>query len=329
MLADLRRDLLPLLEKILASDQPYHADSIRKKYPLSRQRALMKRLASTLGFDFRRGRLDGSTQLFVSHVGPGDCRITTRYDKNQFTAGFFGVLHELGHALYEQGLDSAHYGTPMGEAPSLGMHESQARLWENNVGRSRPFWNYFFPISKQVFPEALEDVTVQMFVRAVNHVQPTIIRVYADQVTYDLHVMVRFELEKALIAGEMEVADIPSIWNRMYKEYLGIIPANDAEGCLQDSHWGAGMFGCFPSYTLGNIFAAQLSAAARKALPGLEQQFENGQFAELLSWLRQHVHRHGRRYSSADLISNATGSLPDHRIYVASLHERYREVYSL
>jgi carboxypeptidase Taq len=217
------------------------------------------------------------------------------------------MLHEVGHGLYEQGLDAAHAGTPMGEAPSLGLHESQSRLWENGVGRGVPFWRYFYPRVKELFHDALHDVTESEFLAAINHVQPGINRVRADQVTYDLHVMIRFELEQALLTGELPPADLPAAWAEQYRAMLGVTPPNDAEGCLQDSQWSSGQIGYFPTYSLGNIYGAQLLEAARRDLNGLDEAFEAGDFSPLLSWLQQRVYSAGQRLPSAELVAELTG----------------------
>ncbi|MGH7536306.1 MAG: carboxypeptidase M32, partial [Gemmatimonadales bacterium] len=216
-----------------------------------------------------------------------------------------------------------HYGTPMGEAASLGMHESQSRLWENFVGRSRPFWQHFFPRARGVFHELLHDVRVDAFVAALNRVEPTTIRVAADEVTYNLHVLVRFELEQALLSGDLPAKDLPEAWAAAYRDSLGITPPSDREGCLQDGHWAEGLIGYFPTYTLGNVYAAQLYAAARAALGDLDQQFARGDFGGLLAWLRGQVHRHGQRYTAAELVRRATGNPPDWRPLVQSLRSRY------
>jgi carboxypeptidase Taq len=322
-------ELTLLAAEIGASRHRADPALLERAYPLDAQRHFAESVASAVGFDFHRGRLDTSPHPFFTTLGPDDCRITTRFNLRQFSDGFFGILHEVGHALYEQGLDSAHFGLPMGEAASLGLHESQARLWENTVGRSRAFWRHFFPQAVQVFPGALRDVNEEQFHRAVNHVAPTLIRVRADEVTYNLHILIRFELEQALVAGGLRAADLPAVWNEKYKHYLSVAPANDAEGCLQDGHWGAGLIGYFPTYTLGNLFAAQLFARAAEELRGLEKDFAQGRFEGLLGWLRDRVYRHGHRYSSARLIEQATGSPPDHRPFLAGLRNKYSELYEL
>ncbi len=298
-------------------------------FPRDRQRVLAEAAAAALGFDFNRGRLDVTAHPFCTGIGPGDCRITTRYDEHQFGDAFFGVLHEVGHGLYEQGLDPAHYGTPMGEAASLGVHESQSRLWENAVGRGRAFWTYWFPLAQRIFHEALAGVSLGAFHKAVNHVAPSLIRVQADEATYNLHIIVRFELEQALLSGALAVSDLPAAWNQQYRETLGVTPRTDAEGCLQDIHWSAGLVGYFPTYTLGNIYAAQLFAHAGAELGELDLAFARGDFRPLLEWLRARVHVQGQRYRPAELIERVTGSKPDHRPLVESLRRKYAEVYGI
>jgi len=286
-------------------------------------------VAAQLGFDFQRGRLDVTAHPFCTEVGPDDCRITTRYNPRDFSDAFFGILHETGHGLYEQGLDRAHRGTPMGEAVSLGVHESQSRLWENAVGRSRPFWKQAFPQARRVFREALHDVSEDAFLFAVNEVKPSLIRVQADEVTYSLHIIIRFELERALLAGELSPADLPAAWAEKYQSYLRLTPGNDAEGCLQDIHWSAGLFGYFPTYTLGNVFAAQLFDRAEQDLVDLPQQIERGEFAGLLGWLREKIHRHGKRWWSTELVFQATGAQPSPHPFLAQLTRKFGELYGL
>jgi carboxypeptidase Taq len=282
-----------------------------------------------VGFDFERGRTDVAAHPFCTGVGPGDCRITTRYDPRNFTVALFSILHESGHAMYEQGLDPKHYGTPMGQWVSLGVHESQSRLWENSVGRNRPFWENFFPIARQVFRESLHDVAFDDFYFAVNHVVPSPIRVKADELTYDLHILIRFELEKAMISGDLAVADLPGAWDEKYQKYLNLTPKDDAEGCLQDVHWSAGLFGYFPTYTLGNLFAAQLFVKAQEELGGLDASFARGDFSALLEWLRSRIHRQGQRYPAKTLIERATGSSLDHRSMVDAMRRKYGELYKV
>ena len=304
-------------------------DVLRRTYPVDRQKVFVEAAASALGLDFHRGRLDVAAHPFCTGIGPGDTRITARYDEHQFGDAFFGVLHEVGHGLYEQGLPAEHFGTPLGEAASLGVHESQSRLWENAVGRGRPFWIYWFSVAKRVFHEALRDVSLDAFLTAVNHVRPSLIRVQADEVTYNLHIIIRFELEQALLSGDLPVGELPSAWNQKYRELLGMEPGRDAEGCLQDIHWSAGLVGYFPTYTLGNIYAAQLFARAKTDLAGLDESLERGQSADLLSWLRTAVHQHGQHYRPQTLIERATGSPPDPSYLVTALRQKYGELFGL
>ncbi len=342
-----RRDLVPLAERIAEacrrgappsttasarSSNPSASSDVtilNRSYPRDRQQVFGEAAAAAVGFDFQRGRLDVTAHPFCSGIGPGDCRITTRYDEHNFSDAFFGILHEVGHGLYEQGLDPDQYGTPMGEAVSLGIHESQSRLWENCVARSLPFWRYWFPIAQRTFRQALADVTLDAFHAGVNHVSPSLIRVQADEVTYNLHIIIRFELEQALLSGDLPTAGLPAAWNQKYQEALGLLPANDALGCLQDIHWSAGLIGYFPTYTLGNLYAAQLFARAQADLGGLDQAFAQGDYSGLLAWLRAKVHRQGQRYRPAELIEQVTGSKPDHRPLIAALTQKYSELYGI
>jgi carboxypeptidase Taq len=325
----LRRELVPLVNAFTYASRRPDVSFLHGPFPVDRQRRFAEEAAATLGFDFARGRLDTATHPFASSVGPDDCRLTTRFDPTSFAEGFFSTLHEVGHGLYEQGLDTRDYGTPVAEAPSLGVHESQSRLWENAVGRNRSFWEHFFPQARRVFPEALGDVGLDVFHFAINLVGASCTRVGADEVTYNLHILVRFELEQALLSGDLPVGELPAAWNEAYRHYLGITPPNDALGCLQDGHWAAGMIGYFPTYTLGNLFAAQLFGQARADLPDLDAQFARGEFAGLREWLGQKVYRHGHRYAAAELIERATGSPLDHRPLVQSLRDRYGQLYGL
>jgi carboxypeptidase Taq len=329
LFARLRDALVPLIVAI--ADAPTKADVavLRREYPVDRQRIVGEAMAAAVGFDFERGRLDETEHPFCSDIAPGDCRITTRYDPRDFGDAFFSILHEVGHGLYEQGLDPARWGTPMGRAVSLGVHESQSRLWENAVGRGRPFWTHAYPLVRRVFRDALHDVDLDRFHLAVNHVEPSLIRVQADEVTYNLHIIVRFELERALLSGDLAVGDLPGAWAEKYRAYLGVAPEHDAEGCLQDIHWSAGLFGYFPTYTLGNVLAAQLFAKAGAEMPDLPEQFARGDFGQLLGWLRDRVHRQGQRFRSAALVEYATGSPLDPQPLVDSLTSKYRELYRI
>jgi carboxypeptidase Taq len=327
----LQRKLVPLVEAIVGSRVRPDPSALRHHdaYPIERQRIFGESVAGAIGFDFYRGRLDTTAHPFCTGIGPGDCRISTRYGHDDFSDALFGILHEAGHGMYEQGLDPEHAGTPMGESVSLGIHESQSRLWENAVGRSRPFWIHVFPLARRVFHAALTDVTLDDFLFAVNRVEPSLIRVQADEVTYNLHVLLRFELEQALLSGDLAVGDVPAAWDEGMRRLLGLTPPNDAEGCLQDIHWSAGLFGYFPTYTLGNLYAAQLYARAQADLGDLGAAFARGDFSDLLAWLRTRVHRQGRRYLPARLIEHATGAPPDPQPLIDALRTKYGALYKL
>ena len=278
-------------------------------YAVPAQRELSRRAAEAIGFDFGAGRLDEAAHPFCSGFGPGDCRLTTRYDPAFLSQGLYGTLHEAGHGLYEQGLPAEGFGTCLGESASLGVHESQSRLWENAVGRSREFWTFLHPHVTELLPAA-ERFSEEGFFKACGEVKPSLIRVEADEVTYNLHVMLRFELERELIDGGLPVGDVPERWNGRFEELFGIPVPDDARGCLQDVHWSAGLIGYFPTYTLGNIYAAQLMETIRQTFPGLDDDIEAGRFGQLLGWLQEHIHQHGQRYPAPNLIERATGRAP-------------------
>ncbi len=300
-----------------------------RRYPKEAQASFARSAATAIGFRFEEGRLDESAHPFCSGIGPGDCRLTTRYDERHFPGAFFGVLHEAGHGIYEQGLDRSAFGTPIGDAASLGVHESQSRMWENFVGRSRAFWSHFYPPAQSTFPEALNGVGCDDFYAAVNDVRPSFIRVEADEVTYNLHIMIRFELEQRLIAGELLPADVPAAWNSVYTESLGITPPNDAQGCLQDIHWSHGLLGYFPTYALGNMYAAQLFEAARRSLGDLDALFAKGEFTPLREWLNSNVHKYGRQFVPSRLVERITGTPLSHRPLVAHLKAKFEPIYGL
>ena len=319
----LGHDLVPLADSLRGRPAPAPSHVLAREFPVDRQRLFVEGVAAALGFDLERGRLDIGQHPFCTSIGPGDVRIALRYYPRNFARGFFALLHEVGHALYDQGLDPAHYGTPMGEAASLGLHESQSRLWENLVGRSHGFWRHFYPQLQSAFFDALRDISLEAFRRVINHVAPGMIRVQADEVTYDLHIMIRFELERALLAGDLSVGDLPGAWAELYRRYLGVEPDGDRHGCLQDGHWSEGLIGYFPTYSLGNVYAAQLFDAAERDVGPLDEAFAAGDFATLRDWLGERVHRHGQRYDVTALIERATGRRPDPSALVASLTRRY------
>jgi carboxypeptidase Taq len=255
--------------------------------------------------------------------------MTTRYDENFFGDAFFGVLHETGHALYSQGLPAEHFGTPRGSDISLGIHESQSRMWENLVGRSRSFWQFFFPRAKQAFPEVLRDVTIEQWHFAVNDVRPSLIRTESDEATYNLHILLRFELEQAMLNGTVGVDDVPAAWNELMRTYLGVTPPDNARGCLQDIHWSGGAIGYFPTYTLGNLYAAQFFEQARCDLGELDAMFARGEFKPLLDWLRERFHSQGKRFSARELVRRVTGRDLSAEPLLEHLRRNARELYNV
>jgi len=327
--ADLRADLVPLIAAIAATGKRPRHDLLEREYPVDRQQIFGQAAADAIGFDFGTGRLDVTTHPFCSGIGPGDCRLTTRYNARHFNEGFFGILHEAGHGIYEQGLPAEHFGTPLGSAASLGIHESQSRLWENQVGRGRPFWTHFFPRARQVFHDALHDVALDDWMFAINGVQPSFIRVEADEATYNLHIILRFELEQALIHGELKPADVPGAWNERFQKSFGLLPPTDARGCLQDIHWSMGGLGYFPTYTLGNLYAAQFMEQARQDLNDLDGDFRRGEFDRLKDWLNEKVHRQGQRYRPRVLCERVTGRPLSHKPLLGYLHKKYGPLYGL
>jgi carboxypeptidase Taq len=283
------------------------ADFLHGHYPVAAQQAFNRKVAEAMGFDFEAGRVDTTTHPFCETLGPGDCRLTTRYDERNFAQSLYGVLHEAGHGMYEQGLIAEQYGTPLGSAASLGIHESQSRLWENHVGRSPAFWEHWYPTACAHFPD-LKRFTAAQVSAAVNRVSPSFIRVEADQVTYDLHIILRFGIELKLIEGNLAVADVPACWNQEFEKMFGLKVTNDADGCLQDIHWSIGTIGYFPTYTLGNLNAAQLMRRAAQDNTSLDTELARGNYANLLKWLREKVHSPGSRFTPPELMQRATGA---------------------
>jgi carboxypeptidase Taq len=327
--AALRDDLVPVVTAITGSGRKPKRDILQREYPVERQKTFSLEAAAAIGFDFTAGRLDVTTHPFCSGIGPGDTRLTTRYNPRFFNEAFFGTLHEAGHGIYDQGLESAHFGTPMGSPVSLGIHESQSRLWENQVGRGRPFWEHFFPRARQTFAEALHEVSLEDWLFAINDVQQSFIRVEADEATYNMHIILRFELEQALISGDLKPADVPGIWNEKFKKSFGLTPPDDRMGCLQDIHWSMGGLGYFPTYTLGNLYAAQFMEQARDDLGDLEGDFRNGHFGRLKGWLNDKIHRPGQRYRPRELCRKVTGQPLSHKPLLAYLRKKYEPLYGI
>ena len=326
--ADLRQGLVPIVSTLAEARAP--DDSfLRQRFDDQTQWAFTLRLLRDLGFDFSHGRQDRSTHPFTASVNERDVRVTTRIDEQHLMGSISSTVHECGHALYEQGFDTAHHRTYLAEAPSMGIHESQSRLWENQVGLSRPFWSHYLPELQAAFPKQLGGVSLDEFWRAINRVTPSMIRVDADEVTYNLHIVLRFELELALVAGDLKVADLPGAWSDQMHTLLGIRPDDDAQGCLQDIHWASGAFGYFPTYTLGNLYAAQLYAAFQAAEPAAEAGFASGQFEPLLSWLRTRVHQRGHTASAQTIVSEAVGEPLCVKPFLEYLRSKYAAVYDV
>ncbi len=295
-----------------------------------KQEEFGKVVASAFGYDWDRGRQDRAAHPFcINFGGSGDVRITTRFDPGWLSPALFATLHETGHALYEQGIDPTYSRTPISGGASLGVHESQSRLWENIVGRSRSFWTHFYPRLRKIFPDALGSTDLEAFHRAVNAARPSEIRVEADELTYNLHVALRFELEVALVEGSLSVADLPEAWNAKMEEHLGLTPKGDARGVLQDVHWAMGVFGYFPTYTIGTVLSVQLFDAALEAHPEIPGEMERGEFGTLLGWLRENVHRHGKKYEPDDLVERATGRPPEAGPYLRYLGDKFGELYGM
>ncbi|MBK7142824.1 MAG: carboxypeptidase M32 [bacterium] len=326
----LRKDLVELLGKIRDAKKRPDPGIVERSYPVDLQRVFGEAVAAAMGYDFTAGRLDITTHPFCTGIGAGDTRITTRYNPHRLNDALFGIMHEAGHALYEMGIDKKKYfGTPMGDATSLGIHESQSRMWENQVGRSKQFWVYFLPQAKRIFRDSLNDVSLDDFYGAINDVRPSYIRVEADEGTYNLHIMLRFELERALLNKELPAKDAAGEWRKRFKNYLGIEVDKDSNGILQDVHWSAGLIGYFPTYTLGNLYSAQFFAKAKTDIPNMMQNFERGDFSGLLGWLRENIHKHGSRYRATDLAKKVTGQTLSHKPLMDYLHTKYGEIYGI
>jgi carboxypeptidase Taq len=326
LLGELRVSLLRVLEAVQGSGRRPQGEVVRRHFPVDAQDRFARLAAQSLGYDFAGGRLDKTAHPFSVDIGPGDVRITTRFDEHNFSQAFFGVLHETGHALYDQGLPAEHWGAPRGDAVSLGIHESQSRLWENLVGRSLGFWRFFYPRAQETLT-TLQDVPLEVFHFAVNEVKPSLIRTEADEVTYNLHILLRFELERALMNGDLAVSDLPGAFNDKMRAYLGLTPPSPGQGVMQDVHWSAGHFGYFPTYTLGNLYAAQFFARAEAELGPLEKRFAAGDFAPLLTWLRGRIHSQGHRWWARPLVQEVTGEELTPRHLVRYLQGKFGALY--
>jgi len=329
LFAQVKARLVPLLKKITNSTAHVDDSILFHTYDQARQLEFGRLVLTAMGYDFERGRVDLSAHPFTTSFHPTDVRVTTRVHEKELQSCLFSCIHEGGHGLYDQGLDPRYYGTPLCDSVSLGIHESQSRMWENCVGRSRAFWRYFYPILQQEFPYQLRSVDMEQFYAAINRVKPSLIRVEADELTYNLHIMLRFEIEQDLIEGHRQAEDLPDIWNAKMKEYLNIVPTGDADGVLQDVHWSLGAFGYFPTYTLGNLYAAQFYEQARLEIPHLEDEIAKGQLLILRRWLEQKIHRWGRTFTPDNLVQRVTGKSLNPDLFLAYVERKYAELYRL
>ncbi len=325
----LRERQVPLIQAIMDSGVEIDDTPVRMDFDEQKQWDFGVEVITAFGYDFNRGRQDKSVHPFTTEFGTNDVRITTRFDPQFLNPALFGTMHETGHALYELGVDPALERTLLATGTSLGMHESQSRMWENLVGRSKPFWKAFYPRLQEIFADQLGGVALDQFYAAINKVDRTFIRVDADEATYNLHVMVRFELEIALLNGELSVNDLPEAWNDKFEDFLGVRPPDDAKGVLQDVHWSFGLYGYFPTYTLGNVIAAQLWDKIHEDIPDLQTQIEQAKFADLLTWLKDNLHKHGSKYEPLELLERVTGSGVDVEPYLQYLESKFGEIYSL
>jgi carboxypeptidase Taq len=329
LFAELRQELVPLARAIC--DRPLPEDAfLRRSFGEPEQLAFGLSVARALGYDLERGRLDKTHHPFCTRFAGGDVRITTRVRENDIGDALFSTLHEAGHAMYEQGVDAALEGTPLARGVSAGVHESQSRLWENVVARSRPFWEHYYPALQRTFAGQLGAVPLDAFYRAINKVERSLIRTDADEVTYNLHIMLRFRLELQLLEGRLKIKDLPEAWRAGMLADIGVAPPDDRDGCLQDVHWyGGGIGGAFQSYTIGNILSAQFFAAATRAHPEIPQEVARGRFATLHGWLAANIYRHGRTLTPDEIVTRATGGPMTTAPYLAYLRGKYGELYRL
>jgi carboxypeptidase Taq len=329
LFSQMKERLVPLLKKIQQSAVQIDDTKLFHTFDQASQLEFGRLILIAMGYDFERGRLDLSAHPFTTSFHPTDVRVTTRVHEHDLQSCLFSCIHEGGHGLYDQGLDPRYFGTPLGDSVSLGIHESQSRMWENCVGRSRAFWRFFYPMLQQTFHHQLRGLDEDQFYAAITRVKPSLIRVEADELTYNLHIMLRFEIEQDLIEGRACPEDLPGIWNQKMEEYLGIAPSNDAEGVLQDVHWSLGAFGYFPTYTLGNLYAVQFYEQAKLEIPHLEDEIAAGQLMVLQRWLGQKIHRWGRMFTPDHLVQRVTGKSLAPELFLSYVERKYGELYKL
>jgi carboxypeptidase Taq len=329
LFSQIKARLVPLLRNIQNSRVHIDDGFLFHAYDQARQVEFGRLVLIAMGYDFERGRMDLSAHPFTTSFHPTDVRVTTRVHEYDLPSCLFSCIHEGGHGLYDQGLDPQHYGTPLGESVSLGIHESQSRMWENCVGRSRAFWRFFYPILQATFHHQLRGVDLEQFYAVINRVKPSLIRVEADELTYNLHIMLRIEIEQDLIEGKTKPDELPELWNQKMKDYLGVVPSHDGEGVLQDVHWSMGAFGYFPTYTLGNLYAVQFYEQARLEIPHLEDEIAAGQMMVLRRWLGQKIHRWGRMFTPDHLAQRVTGISLTPEPFLRYAERKYGELYKL
>lgn len=324
----LRSELVPFIKRLQQEGRRPDDKFMQGTFPEEMQRTLSLRALTAMNYDFDAGRLDPTVHPFTTTIGPSDVRVTTRFLPHNILSGLASSMHEGGHALYDQGIPDDLRWSGLDEGASYGIHESQSRMWENLVGRSRPFWQFFAPIAGKIVPQ-LAPIPAEALYRAANIAEPSLVRVEADEVTYNLHIMLRFELEEGLITGRIDTADLPELWRDAMQRYLGVVPEDDAHGVLQDVHWSSGLFGYFPSYMLGNLYSAQFFGAVRKEIPDLDEKIARGKLSELLAWLREKIHQYGKIYQPKELIERVTGHAPDSSHFVRYIVDKYTDIYDL
>jgi carboxypeptidase Taq len=324
---ELKAELVPLIATVTAHQDNVDDSCLHGDFPIADQRLLVDEVVALMGFDRQGWRIDDAVHPFATGFGSGDVRITTRWDETYFASGLYGAMHETGHGLYEEGIADALQRTPLGHADSLALHESQSRMWENLVGRGRAFSEVLAPKIAQRFPGASGELDSDTLYRAVNKTTPSFIRVEADEATYGLHIVLRFEIEQELIEGRLAVKDLPEAWNARVKEYLGLDVPDDAQGVLQDVHWSSGSIGYFPTYALGNLIAGQLWERAHADIPALQDNISSGELAPLREWLREHVHKHGAKFTTRELLDRVVGGPIEVGPFVAYLKAKLSDVY--
>ena len=329
LFGEVKEGLVPLVKAIAERQDAVDDSLFRQEFDVDKQWDFGIEVVKALGFDFEHGRQDKTAHPFTTSFSPSDVRLTTRLFPDMFKSALFASIHEAGHGMYEQGFDRNFDRTPLSDSASLGVHESQSRMWENIVGRSRGFWTHWLPRLKEYFPRQLEGIGVEAFYQAINRVQPSLIRVEADEVTYNLHIMVRFEIENLMVEGKVKAAELPELWDAKMEEYLGIRPPNVSDGVLQDVHWSSGYIGYFPTYSLGNLLAAQFYNQAVSEEPGIPAQIEQGEFGTLFDWMREKIHKPGNKYTPSELVEQVTGGPIRTEPFLAYVRAKYTEIYDL